>query len=171
MITRRSFHRAALVSSGLGLLTFSARAAEQTKNGDFPVKKTPEEWKKILTPEQYYVLRDHGTERAFTSPLDKTYAAGEYHCAGCNQLLFKSDTKFDSRTGWPSFWKPEDKAVGTKSDRSFFMVRTEVHCSNCGGHLGHVFDDGPPPTGLRYCMNGVAMKFVPAAAKPDEKKS
>ena len=126
------------------------------------MSKSPEEWRKILTPEQYRVLRDHGTERAFTSPLDKTYTAGEYHCAGCNALLFKSDAKFDSGTGWPSFWKPVDNAVGTKSDRAFFMVRTEVHCATCGGHLGHVFDDGPQPTGLRYCMNGVAMKFVPA---------
>ena len=131
--------------------------------------KTDDEWKKQLTKEQYYVLRQHGTERAFTSPLDKQYSAGQYHCAGCDTLLFKSDTKFDSGTGWPSFWKPEEKAVGTKQDRSFFMVRTEVHCATCGGHLGHVFDDGPQPTGLRYCMNGVAMKFVPKA--PDGGKS
>ena len=127
------------------------------------MKRTPEEWKKLLSKEQYYVLRDHGTERAFTSPLDKEYGSGQYNCAGCDTALFKSDTKFNSGTGWPSFWKPIDNAVGTTTDRKFFMVRTEVHCATCGGHLGHVFDDGPKPTGLRYCMNGVAMKFVPEA--------
>ena len=134
------------------------------------MNRTPEEWRKLLTPEQYRVLRDHGTERAFTSPLDKQYAAGVYHCAGCSAALFKSDTKFNSGTGWPSFWKPLDNAVATTTDRAFFMVRTEVHCATCGGHLGHVFDDGPQPTGLRYCMNGVAMTFMPAG-KPDAGKS
>ena len=133
--------------------------------------RTPEEWKKVLTPEQYAVLRDHGTERAFTSPLDKTNTAGKYHCAGCDSLLFASTTKFDSGTGWPSFFQPVEKAVGTTTDRKFFMTRTEVHCATCGGHLGHVFDDGPKPTGLRYCMNGVAMKFVPGADKLDAGKS
>lgn len=132
--------------------------------------KTDEEWRKALTKEQYYVLREHGTERAFTSPLDKIYDPGEYHCAGCGSLLFTSATKFNSGTGWPSFFKPIDKAVGTKTDRSFFMTRTEVHCASCGGHLGHVFPDGPAPTGQRYCMNGVALKFVPkgepATAEP-----
>ena len=159
----------------LGLLTVAGAAAwltggrvaeaADTKKGIFPVNKTPEEWKKLLTKEQYYVLRDHGTERAFTSPLDKTYAPGSYDCAGCGTPLFSSETKFDSGTGWPSFWKPLENGVGTTSDRKFFMVRTEVHCANCGGHLGHVFDDGPKPTGLRYCMNGVAMKFVPKSDK------
>lgn len=128
--------------------------------------KTDDEWKKILTKEQYYVLREHGTERAFTSPLDKIYDAGKYHCAGCNTLLFNSDTKFNSGTGWPSFFKPVDNSVGTTTDRSFFMTRTEVHCATCGGHLGHVFPDGPKPTGLRYCMNGVSLKFEPGAASP-----
>ena len=139
------------------------------------MQKSDEEWRKILTKEQYYVLRQHGTERAFTSPLDKTYSAGEYHCAGCGTLLFTSDTKFDSGTGWPSFFKPVDKGVGTTTDRSFFMTRTEVHCATCGGHLGHVFPDGPAPTGQRYCMNGVAMKFVPktdpATAEPAKSDS
>jgi peptide-methionine (R)-S-oxide reductase len=141
----------------------SGRKADATdpEKGKFPVTKTDEEWRKILTKEQYYVLRDHGTERAFTSPLDKNYAAGQYNCAGCGTPLFTAETKFDSGTGWPSFWKPIDNAIGTTRDRSFFMVRTEVHCATCGGHLGHVFDDGPQPTGLRYCMNGVALKFVP----------
>ena len=108
------------------------------------------------------VLRKHGTERAFSSPLDKEYRRGAFHCAGCDLPLFASDTKFDSGTGWPSFWTSLDDAVGTTTDRSFFMKRTEVHCRRCGGHLGHVFDDGPKPTGLRYCMNGVSLTFRPA---------
>ena len=130
--------------------------AEQT----FEITKSDAEWRRVLTPEQYRVLREHGTERAGTSPLDKEYGKGTFLCAGCELALFASDTKFDSRTGWPSFYAPLDNAVGTTSDRSFFTVRTEVHCRRCGGHLGHVFDDGPRPTGLRYCMNGAALKFV-----------
>ena len=133
--------------------------ARKTDDKTFEVTKTDAEWRAQLTPEQYRVLREHGTERAGTSPLDKQYAKGTFACAGCSLPLFSSDTKFDSRTGWPSFWKPIDDAVGTTSDRSFFMVRTEVHCRRCGGHLGHVFDDGPAPTGLRYCMNGAALSF------------
>jgi peptide-methionine (R)-S-oxide reductase len=125
----------------------------------FEVTKTDAEWKAALSPEQYRVLRDHGTERAGTSPLDKEYGKGTFLCAGCDLPLFLSETKFDSRTGWPSFWRPLEDAVGTSTDRGFFMVRTEVHCRRCGGHLGHVFDDGPQPTGLRYCMNGVSLKF------------
>ncbi|MCX7594531.1 MAG: peptide-methionine (R)-S-oxide reductase MsrB [Fischerella sp.] len=127
----------------------------------FEINKTDEEWRKILTPEQFRILRKHGTERAGTSPLDKNYAKGTYVCAGCGQPLFTSETKFNSGTGWPSFYAPIEGAVGTTIDRSFFMTRTEVHCSRCGGHLGHVFDDGPAPTGKRYCMNGVAMNFIP----------
>lgn len=169
MVTRRIFSFVTLASATASLLSSSANAADPASEDNFPVKKTPEEWKKSLTPEQYNVLRDHGTERAFTSPLDKTYAPGEYYCAGCDKLLFKSDTKFNSGTGWPSFWQPVENAIGTKRDRAFFMVRTEVHCATCGGHLGHVFDDGPKPTGLRYCMNGVAMKFVPATKAEDGK--
>ena len=115
-----------------------------------------------LTPEQYRVLRQHGTERAGSSPLNKEHRAGTFVCAGCAQPLFSSETKFESGTGWPSFWAPIEGAVGTSEDRSFFMTRTEVHCSRCGGHLGHVFEDGPPPTGLRYCMNGAALTFEPA---------
>lgn len=130
----------------------------------FAVAKTETEWQEILTAEQFYVLRKHGTERAGTSPLDKNYAAGTYDCAGCGQPLFTSDTKFNSGTGWPSFYAPIEGAVETKSDRTLFMVRTEVHCSNCGGHLGHVFNDGPAPTGQRYCMNGVSLAFEPAEA-------
>jgi len=127
-------------------------------------KLSDAEWRKRLTPEQYYVLRGHGTERAGTSPLNREKREGTFACAGCDLPLFSSKTKFESGTGWPSFHTPLPDAVGTQTDRSFFMTRTEVHCSRCLGHLGHVFNDGPPPTGLRYCMNGVAMKFVPATA-------
>jgi len=127
----------------------------------FNVTKTEAEWQTVLSPEQFRVLRKHGTERAGTSPLDKVYDPGTYNCAGCGQPLFPSETKFNSGTGWPSFYAPLDGAVATTIDRSFFMTRTEVHCSQCGGHLGHVFNDGPAPTGLRYCMNGVSLDFVP----------
>ena len=116
----------------------------------------------MLSPEQFGVLRQHGTERPWTSPLNKEYGKGTYVCAGCELPLFSSDTKFDSGTGWPSFWTPIEGAVGRTVDTSFFMKRTEVHCLRCGGHLGHVFDDGPKPTGLRYCINGVSLKFIPA---------
>ena len=134
-------------------------AAEDAR---FEFVRTEDEWRRLLTPEQFHVLRQHGTERAGSSPLDKEYGAGTYHCAGCDLPLFSSETKYDSRTGWPSFWKPLEGAIGTTEDNAFFMERTEVHCSRCGGHLGHVFEDGPPPTGLRYCMNGLALKFVSA---------
>jgi len=128
----------------------------------FPVHFTQAEWRKRLTPAQFSVLREQGTESPFSSPLDKQFGKGVYACAGCNQKLFRSQTKFDSGTGWPSFYEPIAGAVAETADHSFGMTRTEVHCSNCGGHLGHVFDDGPKPTGLRYCMNGVALKFYPA---------
>ena len=131
-----------------------------TETTDFR-KLTDAEWRQRLTPEQYYVLRKQGTERAGTSPLNYEKRKGTFACAGCDLPLFSSDTKFESGTGWPSFWQPLPNAVGTTTDRSFFMTRTEVHCSRCEGHLGHVFDDGPRPTGLRYCMNGVALKFEP----------
>jgi peptide-methionine (R)-S-oxide reductase len=128
---------------------------------EFEVQKTDEEWRKSLTPEQFRVLRQHGTERAGTSPLDKEYGKGTYSCAGCGTPLFTSETKFNSRTGWPSFFAPIEGAIATTTDRTLFMVRTEVHCSHCGGHLGHVFNDGPAPTGQRYCMNGVSLEFKP----------
>lgn len=126
----------------------------------FEITKTEAEWRTILTPEQFEVLRKHGTERAFTSPLDKNYEEGTYVCAGCDLPLFSSNTKYNSGTGWPSFYDPIPDAIATSVDRSFFMTRVEVHCHRCGGHLGHVFDDGPKPTGKRYCMNGVSLKFV-----------
>jgi peptide-methionine (R)-S-oxide reductase len=127
----------------------------------FEVERADAEWQTTLSPSQYEVLRRHGTEMRGTSPLNREKRAGTFACAGCGQPLFSSDTKFDSGTGWPSFHAPLDAAVGTTVDRSHFMTRTEVHCQRCGGHLGHVFDDGPAPTGLRYCMNGVAMTFSP----------
>ena len=126
-----------------------------------PVAKTDEEWQRELTPEQYKILRCHGTEPRGTSPLNAEHRTGTFKCAGCGEPLFSSDTKFDSGTGWPSFYAPMPDAVDTSEDRGSFMVRTEVHCKKCGGHLGHVFDDGPRPTGERYCMNGVSLKFEP----------
>ena len=137
------------------------RAAEKS----FSMTLSDEEWRRRLSAMQFRVLREHGTEKAGSSPLDKQYDAGVYHCAGCGQPVFTSDTKFNSGTGWPSFWAPLDGAVDTETDRSFLMTRTEVHCSRCGGHLGHVFDDGPQPTGQRYCLNGVALDFH-AGEKP-----
>jgi peptide-methionine (R)-S-oxide reductase len=125
--------------------------------------KTEDEWRATLTPEQFQGLRKHGTERAGTSPLNKEYRAGTFACAGCGRPLFESDTKFDSGTGWPSFYQPIDGAIETTADRTYGMTRTEVHCATCRGHLGHVFEDGPPPTGLRYCMNGISLKFEPEA--------
>ena len=127
----------------------------------FPLHKSDADWRRELTPEAYKVLRERGTERAGTSALNAESRAGSFRCADCGQPLFESDTKFDSGTGWPSFFQPLPGAVGTREDRSLFTRRTEVHCSRCGGHLGHVFPDGPEPTGERYCMNGVALRFEP----------
>ncbi len=140
----------------------SARAGKPKR---FEVTRTDEEWRQLLTPEQYSVLRKQGTERAGTSPLNREKRAGNFVCAGCDLPLYSSETKYESGTGWPSFWQPIDNAIGTTEDRGFFMTRTEVHCRRCGSHLGHVFNDGPQPTGLRYCMNGVAMKFEPGGAE------
>jgi peptide-methionine (R)-S-oxide reductase len=136
-------------------------ASHEAGEENYPVSLSDEEWRAKLTPGQYSVLRKHGTERAGTSPLNQEKRTGTFICAGCGQPLFASDTKFESGTGWPSFFQPLQDAVGTTTDRSFFMTRTEVHCSQCGGHLGHVFDDGPRPTGQRFCMNGAAMDFKP----------
>jgi peptide-methionine (R)-S-oxide reductase len=125
------------------------------------VQKTDEEWRKTLTPEQFQILREHGTERAGTSPLNVEKREGIFMCGGCGQPLFSSDTKYESGSGWPSFYRPVEGAIETTTDRSYGMTRVEVHCARCGGHLGHVFPDGPKPTGERYCMNGVALKFEP----------
>ncbi|MFN6953590.1 MAG: peptide-methionine (R)-S-oxide reductase MsrB [Acetobacteraceae bacterium] len=128
----------------------------------FPVQKTEAEWRAALSPEAFRVLRQHGTERPGTSPLNAEKRRGVFRCAGCGTPLFDSAAKYESGTGWPSFWAPIEGAVATRTDRSFFMTRTEVHCATCGGHLGHVFPDGPPPTGQRYCMNGVSLAFEPS---------
>jgi peptide-methionine (R)-S-oxide reductase len=160
--------RRILLASTSGLLGFAAlrwlRGTRAEAAEKFEIEKTDEEWRAQLTPQQYEILRKEGTERPWTSPLLKEHRKGIFACAGCDLPLFSSQTKFDSGTGWPSFYKPLDNAVGTRSDRTFGMVRTEVHCRRCGGHLGHVFDDGPKPTGLRYCMDGYALVFHPAAA-------
>jgi peptide-methionine (R)-S-oxide reductase len=133
------------------------------KTGEqFQVVKTEEEWRRILTPEQFMVLRKHATERPGSCALLQEKRAGTFSCVGCGQPLFKAERKFESGTGWPSFFAPLEGSIGTSEDDSFFMKRTEVHCSRCGGHLGHVFPDGPPPTGLRYCINGVVLNFEPA---------
>jgi peptide-methionine (R)-S-oxide reductase len=135
------------------------------KKEEYEIAKTDDEWQSELAPSAYGVLRCHNTERPGSSPLNHEKRAGMFRCAGCGQEVFASETKFESGTGWPSFYAPVEGAVGTTVDRSHFMTRTEVHCSRCGGHLGHVFDDGPDPTGERYCINGVALKFAAKDAK------
>jgi peptide-methionine (R)-S-oxide reductase len=149
--------------AGFGSLTAStATGTPRAAPGTFEVNHTDDEWRQLLTPQQYAVLRGAGTEQPYSSPLNDEHRTGTFGCAGCAQDLFSSTTKFDSGTGWPSFWKALDNAVLERQDNSLGMARTEVLCSRCGGHLGHVFNDGPQPTGLRYCMNGVAMSFRPA---------
>jgi peptide-methionine (R)-S-oxide reductase len=163
MITRRGF----IVGGLAGAAAAFSSACTTAVAGDtatFEVTHSDAEWRQLLTPDRYQVLRHEATERPFSSPLLHEERRGTFACAGCDLPLFSSTTKFDSRTGWPSFWTPLEKAVGTKRDLSFGEVRTAVYCRRCGGHLGHVFDDGPKPTGLRYCMNGVAMTFKPATA-------
>lgn len=165
MKTRRSFLLLG-GSAGAALLAGAPlRAFAAAPEGVFEVARTDEEWRALLTAEQYAVLRQSGTERPYTSPLLKEGRRGDFACAGCGLDLFSSTTKYDSGTGWPSFWAPlSAAAIGEHEDRSYGMIRTEVHCARCGGHLGHVFPDGPPPTGLRYCINGLALVFKPVAA-------
>ena len=157
--------RRILLATAAGLFGFAGlrffRAAPAQAAEKFEIEKTDAEWRAQLTPQQYEILRKQGTERPGSSPLLKEHRKGVFACAGCDLPLFSSETKFESGTGWPSFYQPLPQAVATKTDRSFFMTRTEVHCSRCLGHLGHVFDDGPQPTGLRYCMDGVALRFIP----------
>lgn len=148
------------------LLLIACHRPVAGEDKEFPVQLTEAEWKQKLTPKQYKVLREHGTERAFTGKLHDNKMAGVYYCAGCANALFDSEQKFDSGTGWPSFWAPRaEQAVGTSEDYSFGMRRVEVHCSRCGGHLGHVFPDGPKPTGMRYCINSAALTFTPREDK------
>jgi peptide-methionine (R)-S-oxide reductase len=165
MVSRRTLLGSAALGGAAAVVaaTFGFRdSVASSSKSKFEIAKTDAAWKRQLTPAQYYVLREHGTERAGTSPLDGEKRKGTFHCAGCDLPLFSSATKYDSGTGWPSFWQPLANAVGTSEDSTLFMTRIEVHCRRCGGHLGHVFDDGPAPTGKRYCMNGVAMTFKAA---------
>jgi peptide-methionine (R)-S-oxide reductase len=155
--------RSVLAGGAAALALWAARPPRITAATLYEVTRTEAERRAQLSPQAYSVLRESGTERPWTSPLNDEKRAGVFACAGCALPLFSSETKFDSRTGWPSFWEPLDNAVGTEQDRAFGMLRTEVHCRRCGGHLGHVFEDGPPPTGLRYCINGVALAFEPTA--------
>jgi peptide-methionine (R)-S-oxide reductase len=159
-VARRAF-LGITAAAGASAVLF-ARSATVSAPGRFPVNHTPAEWLRILGPQRFAVLRQASTEHPFTSPLLKEHRRGTFVCAGCANPLFSATTKFESGTGWPSFWQVLPRAVVTRADHSLMMERTEVLCARCGGHLGHVFDDGPKPTGLRYCMNGLAMNFRPA---------
>jgi peptide-methionine (R)-S-oxide reductase len=152
----------AFAASGLALAALRQQSA--ATEGTFEITRTEEEWRKLLSPEQYATLREEATERPFTSALLEEHRKGTFNCAGCGLPLYASETKYDSGTGWPSFFDHLPNAIGKKEDKSLFVTRVEVHCRRCGGHLGHVFEDGPPPTGLRYCMNGVALTFTPVEA-------
>ena len=164
MIGRRTLLASGAVGGTLAVAAMLGRRipARAADMGHFPITKTDAEWRHSLTPAQYAILRQQGTERPESSPLDHENRRGTYFCAGCQTAKYSSDTKFDSGTGWPSFWQPLPGAIQVSTDTSFGMTRDEVHCANCGGHLGHVFNDGPKPTGLRYCMNGAALDFKPA---------
>lgn len=157
--SRRSF--IGWLSAGAALPLLSGCGSSPAEARTFPIRKTAAQWRAKLTKAEYYVLREAGTERAFSSPLDKEKRKGTFTCAGCANRLYSSSTKYDSKTGWPSFWKPLPSAIATATDYKLGYARTEVLCAKCGGHLGHVFNDGPRPTGKRYCMNGVAMDFIP----------
>lgn len=156
---RRSFLTGTAALLGIGA---ASRHGASAASGTFEVTRSPAEWKAMLTSLEYRVMREEGTERAFTSPLNDEKRPGMFHCKGCDLALYGSEHKYDSGTGWPSFWQAQPNAIGTKPDRSLFMTRTECHCRRCGSHLGHIFDDGPQPTGKRHCINGVSLSFKPA---------
>ncbi|MFU2318768.1 peptide-methionine (R)-S-oxide reductase MsrB [Rahnella sp. PCH160] len=166
MMNRRNFLLGSTAASAIAVMglfpgVFTRKADAQVRSEKFEIELTDAQWHQRLSDAQYYVLREAGTERPYSSPLNNEHREGQFSCAGCDLPLFSSSTKFDSHTGWPSFWKPLPNAALTSRDTTLGMVRDEVHCRRCGGHLGHVFDDGPQPTGLRYCMNGLAMTFTP----------
>ncbi|GAA4216878.1 peptide-methionine (R)-S-oxide reductase [Sagittula marina] len=155
-------NRRIFLGTGAASVLAAALTTRTQAAGGFEVTRTEQEWRAMLSALEYKVMRKEGTERAFTSPLNDEKRDGTFLCKGCDLPLYPSETKYESGTGWPSFWKPLDNAVETKADRKFFMVRTEVHCRRCGSHLGHIFDDGPEPTGERHCLNGVSLTFKPA---------
>lgn len=153
---------ATILAGGSALAFWAAPKAIAAQEGAFEVTRSDAEWRAMLSDVEYHVMREEGTERAGSSPLDNIYEPGIYHCKGCDQALYSSKHKYDSETGWPSFWRAQPGAIGTKADRKLFYTRTECHCSRCGSHLGHIFDDGPQPTGKRHCLNGVSLVFKPA---------
>ncbi|CAN7256248.1 peptide-methionine (R)-S-oxide reductase MsrB [Pararhizobium sp. LjRoot255] len=165
-MTRRRFFllSGAAIMAATAFRGFTQNSVAAATAEKFEVTKTDAEWKAILTDEQYRILRHEDTERPFTSALNTEKRKGIFHCAGCDLPVYSSEAKYDSGTGWPSFWESLPNAIGTREDTSLFMTRTECHCRRCGGHLGHIFDDGPPPTGMRHCINGMAMRFTPATA-------
>ena len=163
-MNRKTFLQSGLaLSVSLATGIFGERVARAADGGQFPISRTKDEWRQLLTPVQFAVLREEATERPFRNAYFDNKAAGTYECAGCQLALFSSETKYESGTGWPSFWEPiSPEVIGTKTDWKLIVPRTEVHCARCGGHLGHVFNDGPRPTGLRYCLNSAALNFLPA---------